>query len=305
MNAVESKALRYYVAVAEELSFSRAAERLSVAAPVLSRAVSQLEAQIGVRLLERTTRSVRMTEAGRALLEEARPALQAVDAAVVRARRVAATQGRLVLAYKPDLCGELLKQARQAYEEQEDGATPLDVLLCGWNDEFPLLRDGEADVAVLYQPHERVDEALVDFEVLFEEAECVALPASHPLAAHTVLRLDDLRRGYEPVPGTSVWRPRGRGTAAPAGPSVRDMSHLLTLVEDEQVIAQLPASIATRFARPQIAYRPLIDAPPVVCAVAWSRASRSRATAAFVRIITAIAENQTDPTTGTLMLPSV
>src|SRR3954454_23098024 len=120
MNPVESRPLRYFVAVAEELNFTRAAQRLAIASPALSRAISGLEAELGVRLLERTARSVALTEAGTALLAEAREALGALDAATRRARRAAgAPGGKLVLAVKADGEGGLRATVLVAYRAEQ------------------------------------------------------------------------------------------------------------------------------------------------------------------------------------------
>src|SRR3954451_18708853 len=86
MNDLEVRQLRYFVAVAEELHFGRAAERLGMAQPPLSRAIREMERQLGVRLLERTTRQVALTPAGEVMLRDARTALDAVAAAARRAR---------------------------------------------------------------------------------------------------------------------------------------------------------------------------------------------------------------------------
>ena len=110
MNQVESRPLRHFVAVAQELSFARAAERLRISAPALSRTVAQLEAQLGVRLLERSTRHVALTDAGNVLLDQAQIALDALEAAARRAQRAGEPQHRLVLALKADLDGGLLEQ---------------------------------------------------------------------------------------------------------------------------------------------------------------------------------------------------
>src|SRR6187431_2034618 len=86
MSDLETRQLRYFVAVAEELHFGRAAERLGMAQPPLSRAIRDLERQLGAQLLERTTRQVTLTPAGEVLLREARAALVAVTAAERRTR---------------------------------------------------------------------------------------------------------------------------------------------------------------------------------------------------------------------------
>ena len=95
---MESRSLRYFVAVAEELNFARAAERLGIASPPLSCAISKLEAELGVTLLERSTRRVVLTPAGTLLLEQARVGLDALEAAGRRAQRAADPDPKLVLA---------------------------------------------------------------------------------------------------------------------------------------------------------------------------------------------------------------
>ncbi|MGH3375334.1 MAG: LysR family transcriptional regulator, partial [Actinoallomurus sp.] len=96
MDPVETRELTYFVTVAEELSFTRAAERLQIAQPPLSRAIQRLERRMGVRLLERTSRSVTLTPAGEVLLREGRRALDATAAAVRRAQRAGRADACLV-----------------------------------------------------------------------------------------------------------------------------------------------------------------------------------------------------------------
>ncbi|WP_306193256.1 LysR family transcriptional regulator, partial [Streptomyces sp. MK5] len=115
---METRELRYFVAVAEELHFGRAAHRLGIAQPPLSRAIAGLERRLGAALLERGSRGVTLTGAGAVLLREARAALDAVEAAERRTRRAAlAGTGRpaVVLAAKAGASSELLAKLLDAY----------------------------------------------------------------------------------------------------------------------------------------------------------------------------------------------
>ena len=115
---MEVRELRYFIAVAEELHFSRAAERLGIAQPPLSRAIKQVERRLGVTLLVRSSRAVRLTPAGETLLREGRTALAAMTRAARHAQRAAQPEPRLILAMKPGGDGGLLPDLLTAYEAQ-------------------------------------------------------------------------------------------------------------------------------------------------------------------------------------------
>ncbi|HEY0239341.1 MAG TPA: LysR family transcriptional regulator, partial [Friedmanniella sp.] len=141
---METRELRYFVAVAEELHFGRAAERLSISQPPLSRAVQQLERRLGVTLLDRGSRGVSLTEAGTVLLHEARTALDAVSAAERRTVRAAHGRPQVVLATKAGASSELLAKLLHAYGA-EPGSVHVEVLICGPAEQGTFLRDGRAD----------------------------------------------------------------------------------------------------------------------------------------------------------------
>ena len=188
MSDVEARQLRYFVAVAEELHFGRAAERLGMAQPPLSRAIRTLERQLGVRLLERTTRQVTLTAAGEVLLRDARTALDAISAAARRAQNAGQPTPALRLALNADDDAGLLPQILDAYR-REEASLPVELVLGGRGEQEPALRDGRGDVALLPTPF---DDRGLDVESLLTEPRLVALAADDPLAARSVLRLAGL-----------------------------------------------------------------------------------------------------------------
>ncbi|MET7700656.1 MULTISPECIES: LysR family transcriptional regulator [unclassified Streptomyces] len=275
---MESRPLRYFVAVAEELNFARAAERLGISPPPLSRAIRQLEAEMGVTLFERTTHSVTLTPAGTVLLAEARIALDALQAAGRRAQRAAAAEPKLVLAVKADGDAGLLEPILTRFASEPE-AVPVAVRLCSWREQPRLLRLGEADAALVHEPFDRTG---LDTEPLVSEPRVAALAAAHPLAGRDHLVLDDL--GLRPGDlHRYLEELRGQG---------RDLAQLLTLVALGTHIPLLPASVAARYPRPGVVYRPVPDAPHSVLSVAWPQQSRSMATAALVRTAMAVAEGE-------------
>ncbi|WP_129839962.1 LysR family transcriptional regulator [Streptomyces sp. RFCAC02] len=284
MSDLEVRQLRYFVAVAEELHFGRAAERLGMAQPPLSRAIRELERQLGVALLERTTRRVALTPAGETLLRDARTALDAVTAAARRARRAGQPEPALRLALKADYDGGLLPAVLAAYRE-ETAALPVDLVLGGPGQQEPALRDGRADVALLPRPF---DEDGLDMEPFWTEPRLLAVAAGDPLAARTDLCLADLGGRVQPN-----GRPADReGLSSPAAVARRrplDLAQIFNLVELGGAVWFVPESIARRHPRPGIALRPVTDLPPLTLALAWPRESRSPAVAAFVRAAGAVA----------------
>ncbi|MDT4941459.1 MAG: hypothetical protein QOJ34_1548 [Pseudonocardiales bacterium] len=282
---VETRELRYFVAVAEELHFGRAAQRLGIAQPPLSRAIQQLERRLGAALLERTSRGVALTEAGSVLLREGRAALDAVDAADRRTRRAAlaaAGHAGVVLVTKAGASGELLAKLLDAYAA-EPGAVPVEVLLCGIGEQERLLRDGRADVALLHRPFDST--AGLDTEELSTHGQVVVLPAGHPLTGRSHLRMADVTE----LPGLPLPRwPNPDGTYPDgSGPQVRDHTQLFQLIALGRASAILPESCRAQL-RGDLAAVPVLDAPTVTTVIAWPPHSRSRAVAGLVQAATGL-----------------
>ncbi|MFI9742677.1 LysR family transcriptional regulator [Streptomyces sp. NPDC052494] len=281
---METRELRYFVAVAEELHFGRAAQRLGIAQPPLSRAIQRLERRLGAALLDRTSRTVTLTEAGSVLLVEGRAALDAVEAAERRTRRAAlSVTGRgsgLVLVTKASASRELLARLLDAYAA-EPGAVPVDVILCGPAEQARLLREGRADVALLHRPFDST--AGFHTEELSTEGQVVVLPAGHPLTARAHVHMADITG----LPGLPLPRwPDPDGTYPPGpGPQVRDHAQLLQLVALGRACAVSPESCRAQL-HGDLAAVPVLDAPTVTTVIAWPPHSRSRAVADLIRTAT-------------------
>ncbi|MCX4905845.1 LysR family transcriptional regulator [Streptomyces sp. NBC_00878] len=196
MNQLETRELAYFVAVAETLHFGRAAEHLGITQPPLSRAVAHLERRVGVPLLERTTRQVRLTAAGEAFLAECRTILAAMDTAVHKARKAAEPQ-RVTIAVRPaagpGVLPALLAAGAQGAQGGQDGVL-TDVVFT--YDEIGALRDGTADVALMCQSVATPGLELMELGL---ERPVVLLPVGHPLADRPFLTLAEVEAlpGYE------------------------------------------------------------------------------------------------------------
>lgn len=191
LQRMELRHLRYYVAVAEECHFGRAAARLHIAQPHLSQQIKQLEADLGVQLLTRSTRRVEVSAAGRDFLDHARSILEAVDDAGERAVRVAAGEvGRLAVGFTGSATYELLPTLARVMEKE---LPDLELDLRGemlTPDQVAGLREHTLDVGILRPP---VRDPGLDVRVLRQEPLIAALPCDHRLAAGTTVRLADLR----------------------------------------------------------------------------------------------------------------
>ena len=328
MDDLELRELRYFIAVAEELNFTRAAMRLGMAQPPLSAAIGKLERKLGVTLLERTSRRVALTPAGAVLLEQGRIAVEAAGAAAGRARRAGTQPGRLTVAVKPGTGAELLRQIMDRC--QQDPLVPAVYVLFGHpGGPAAAVRGGAADAAILRAPF---DPRGLDAELLLTEPRVAVLPAGHRLAGQTTLRRADL--AGEPMPrwagqadpasaahwtGTDTPGPAApdhgtaaadhgtaaadHGTAAPdhgtaarehdAGPEINDVSQLLDAVTIGHAVAYVPVSAAAQFRSAGLAVVPVSDLSPSQVMVAWPDTSRSAAVAAFVRV--AVAAAQAEP----------
>ena len=185
----ELRHLRYFVVVAEELNFSRAAARLHMAQPPLSVAIRQLEQELGTDLFLRTTREVKLTDAGRVLLDGARRTLAEADRAVGAAKRAGMGDlGQLKVAFSWSSRFETLPALGQALKAQHPDVELLAQEM--WNTEMiPALRSGAVDVAIALCPELASD---VADEVIKTEPVVAVLPATHSMADERAIPLSSL-----------------------------------------------------------------------------------------------------------------
>jgi DNA-binding transcriptional LysR family regulator len=178
---MELRHLRYFIAVAEKENVSRAALKLHVSQPALSRQVRDLEDELGFPLLQRSAKSVRLTEAGRVFLIEARAVVQRVADGVAAARAVATGgRGEIHVGYAPSLTARILPPALRAFQAELPG---MRVKLHDLATEEMLtgLRDGKLQLALLAKPDPaRLRE--LRFQELARDSVRVALSLKHPLA---------------------------------------------------------------------------------------------------------------------------
>ena len=254
MDRLETRELAYFLAVADELHFSRAAARLGIAQPALSKAIRQLERRLGVELLERSTRTVALTAAGQVLASEARYALDAVSAAALRTQRAGGRDRDLILAMKAGGDAGLLPAILAAYE-REPQSRPVRVIFDP--DHARMLRDGHADAALLYGYD---DLRGFDTETLLTEPAMAVLPAMHPLAGRAGLSLADLQ--HEKMHQRSD------------KPGVNAISELMQLIALGQKVAVLPRSLTTPL-RDDLVSVPVTDVPPSILLLAWPAHSTS------------------------------
>ncbi|GAB4386780.1 MAG: LysR family transcriptional regulator [Elainellaceae cyanobacterium] len=183
--------LRYFVAVAEDLHFGRAAERLHMTQPALSRQIQALEAELDVQLFQRTKRSVKLTIAGQTFFEEAKQILCHTEQAIQTTRRVARGEvGQLRLSFTASALRSFLPETVRVFRDRYPDVQLTMNERCT-NDQVIALQNHQTDIGFLYLP---VNEKWLALKPIAEEVWLVALPRKHPLADQKQLTLSALAR---------------------------------------------------------------------------------------------------------------
>jgi DNA-binding transcriptional LysR family regulator len=277
----EIRELRYFRAVAEDLNITRAAERLGIAQPPLSRAMRQLERRLGVDLFDRSDQRIALTEAGETFLKESALVLDALDSAVLRTQR-AGHPATLEVTAKPGVATELLQRIVADFRAEPE-APAIRFVVSGFGEQVDYVKSGRADVAIVGSPYG--DGGLAS-EHLVSEPRVAALPAGHELADREILSTADLvdcpvpRRPGASERSRTYWA--GDPDRVTDGPYIEDTSQLLEVVALGQGVALVPASLVRLHQRPDIVYVPVPDATPYELMLVWQPGNRSPWIARFV-----------------------
>lgn len=272
---LESRQLRYFVTVARERNFTRAAEKLRIAQPPLSRAIQQLEEEFGAALIDRGSRPLTLTNAGKLLFEQAVQVLDRMDEMRAMVKRLLeAEKPRFSIGFVASTLYGYLPEVIRRYRAVRPGVE-LTLLELTTMEQIVALKESRIDVGFGRIPF---TDAAIERTLLRNERLCVALPLTHPLASRAGrLRLEELADDalvvYPKLPRPSYADQvlalfRERGLAPTFVQEVRELQTALGLVAAETGICLVPASVE-RLRRDNVVYRPL-DEPNAVSPIIMS-----------------------------------
>jgi DNA-binding transcriptional LysR family regulator len=274
---LDMRKLRYFVAVAEEMNFGRAAERLHIAQPVLSRQIRSFENELGARLFIRDSRGTELTIAGKQLVDDARFLLAEAKALQQRLSRAADQTVTVTVGVMPGL----LATAAAAAFEAPDPSRRAVVVQVGWPDQVDVIRRGEVDVVYAREP---IDHAGLGTAPLLEEPRVVVLPAGDPLAKKRSVRLADLasKRLLQDPATVPEWYAIATPEHRRAGRTAHTVEEKLEHVAARDGFVILPRSTSAFYRRPDVRVLPLHDVGPSQVTLIWDAATDNAARDAFV-----------------------
>tara|TARA_R110000824_G_scaffold364438_1_gene552790 strand:- start:877 stop:1800 length:924 start_codon:yes stop_codon:yes gene_type:complete len=298
---IELRHLRYFIYVADEMHFGRAAERLGIAQAPLSQQIKQLEERVGVQLFERTTRSVRLTHAGEVFREKALLALGNVGDGIEAARQVMGKANRkLTIGCVSPVIFTCLPEILRTFHAKRPN-TRIDIKILTTDELLDAMVEGRIDVAFIRPPRAK---AHLNIEHLFSEAFVGLVPSDHPLASKDDVTLHDFAElpyiAYAPILGVgyqNVVMQHARNIGVSIN-IVEEVGHTLGIVA--LVAAGMGVGIApswvTHMPHPGVTYLPMHDLPgdAVTLALAWPIDSTSSVVGEFVECSRAFVAEMTD-----------
>jgi len=266
---MELRHLRYFIAVADELSFSRAAERLQIAQPPLSQQIQALESELGVKLFDRKKRPLQITLAGEAFLEEARLTLANLEQAIHKTQRIHQGElGHLTVGFTSSMANGVLPNILRTFREHYP---EINLILReeSSGSQIQRLRDRQTDIVFVYQTPDLAEANDLKMILLSHQTLVAVLPEHHPLATQPTISLIDLADEEFVMPLHSVvsgLSEQIQCLCAQAGfvPKVAQeaifMVTILGLVAGEIGISILPSSVQN-LRREGVTYRPIQEKP--------------------------------------------
>lgn len=288
---IELRHLRYFIAVAEELHFGRAAERLHMAQPPLSQQIRQLEEQLGFQLFYRTKRSVELTEAGQVFLKESRKLFNQLAQAIEAGRQVSrGEKGQIVIGFISSAAYNVLPVILRSFRSQVPGVR-LELHEMPTTEQLDWLREGKIDVGLLRPP---VEDKTLNLMTIVREPMVVAFPENHPFIEQDQIALSSLvnedfilfprllsPRAYDQI----ISLCQQAGFSPNVVQEAMQMQTIVSLVAGGIGVAIVPISLQN-MQRTGVIYRPLEEPTPCAeVALVWRQNDISPSVQRFLDIV--------------------
>jgi DNA-binding transcriptional LysR family regulator len=295
---VHLRDLRYFVVVADELSFTRAAERLHLSQPALSKQIRGLETTLHARLLHRDRRQVSLTAAGAALHAAARGLLDDWDEAAAMVADAAAAEAKVLQAGTLTSLGRALFPAVLENFAKRQPGWRVELRSFGWGDPTAGLRDRASDAAFVWLP---IGDGDIACEVLATERRFVALSSRHPLAGRQAVGFSEITdEPFAALPASAgpprdFWLASNHRAGKPprVAADVTTADEVFELVASGAAVTLLAEGNAIVYSRPGITCIPVTGLEPAQLAVAWRHGDRRTAVHDFVRACRDAADTST------------
>jgi DNA-binding transcriptional LysR family regulator len=297
---LELRHLRYFLAVAEELNFSRTAERLHVAQPALSAQIRAFETLVGCELFQRTTRKVELTPAGEQLLPDAREIVWRADEALAKLGALARGQsGALRVGFVAHAAGETSTEILRRFGDEYPAIEVELVEARTLEGSQQSVVDRETDAAFVWLP---ILHAELDSEAVAFERKLIAMDPEHRLAGKRAVNPDDIVD--EPIvtpwerysPETlAFWLGPFRRARKEFDVYAESVDECMNFVSRGLAVYCVPESVERFYSRPDAIFRPLLGVRHAGIALVWRRDTENPAVAKFVEVTRAVLRSEHDP----------